>query len=442
MSEGERNDAATLIATDPAFTALEASGAPILAMAGEPLRVVYANVSAEAVFGQDPSARLLQGEPGAGRLLEMIDGVRHGAAPRLERVPIAFGDTIRTVTILCRQLSDGDDGTYFVIAALGLRAVASSSTMDGPSHSTFRPPPMEPATAARKRQEAAVLETPVSLADNSNIDSAVLDLRARLAERHGDLAPRFLWKTDAAGRFVDVTHVLGDVVGQKYSDLLGLDVEEASKALGLGSVFAAALASRKSWSGVEVHWPIEEPPASAPTTLGALPIHDAARRFIGFQGYGVLRLSRAEPRATVTAPKHEEKASIVVESKSRTAAVRESAPLEDGFPGANVVALRPACPTPQREATESGDVLSPQEQIAFDEIARTLTSCGVSAPTPPGSARDLIDQVGRAMGGTPAMPVFAEAAPLLQWAALIDVLPVAGTSGAGRECALRQPYVA
>ena len=425
MSEEECNDAATLIATDPAFTALEASGAPIIAMRGEPLRVVYANASAKAVFGEDPGARLLHGEPGADRLLETIEGVRHGAAPRLERLPIAFGDNIRTVTILCRQLSDADDGTCFVIAALGLRAVTPPSTLNGAPHSTFRPTPAEPATATRKRREVAVFEPPASPADNSNFDSVALDLRARLAERHGDLAPRFLWKTDAAGRFVDVTHVLGDVVGQKYADLLGLDVEEASRVLRLGPVFAAALASRKSWSGVEVDWPIEEPPASAPTTLGALPIHDAARRFIGFQGYGVLRLSRAEPRATVAPPKNEEKVSTVVESKSRTTPVRESAPSEDGFPGANVVALRPTCPTPQREATESGDVLSPQEQIAFDEIARTLTACGVSAPTPPGSARDLIDQVGRAMGSTPAVPVFTEAAPLLQWAALIDVLPMA-----------------
>jgi len=43
------------------FTALEASGAPIIAMMGEPLRVSYANASARAVFGDDPGLRLLSG---------------------------------------------------------------------------------------------------------------------------------------------------------------------------------------------------------------------------------------------------------------------------------------------------------------------------------------------------------------------------------------------
>jgi len=57
----ERKSAGALISADPAFTALEASGAPIIAMMGEPLRVSYANASARAVFGDDPGLRLLSG---------------------------------------------------------------------------------------------------------------------------------------------------------------------------------------------------------------------------------------------------------------------------------------------------------------------------------------------------------------------------------------------
>ena len=302
MFEDERNSTAALIAADPAFTSLEASGAPILAVMGTPERVVYANAAAMAVFGADPAARLLTG--GERGLAAAIDRLRGSGAPRLERLSIDLGAGVQTITILCRRLFESDDAPCFAVAALGLRADDAA--------------PPEPAPDARPEPPAAKAE------GETPADTALSELRARLAERHGEAAPRFLWKTDAAGRFVDVTHVLGDVVGARYADLLGRGVEETSEEMGLGPAFAAALATRKSWSGVAVDWPVEDPACRVPTTLGALPIYDTGRGFSGFQGFGVLRLSQATPTAMPhAAPEIAAPVTVETEAELQTPPTRE-----------------------------------------------------------------------------------------------------------------------
>ena len=386
MFEDERNSTAALIAADPAFTSLEASGAPILAVMGTPPRVVYANAAAAAVFGADPAARLLTG--GERGLAAAIDRLRGSGAPRLERLSIDLGAGVQTITILCRRLFESDDAPCFAVAALGLRADDAA--------------PREPAP-----------DVPKIEAEETPADPALAELRARLAERHGEAAPRFLWKTDAAGRFVDVTHVLADVVGARYADLLGRGVEEMAEEMGLGPAFAAALATRKSWSGVVVDWPVEDPACHVPTTLGALPIYDAERGFAGFQGFGVLRLSQATPTAMPdAAPEITQPETVEMEAEPQT-----PPPREPKFSNANVVPLRPAA------APEPASALTPVEQNAFDEIGRALVESAE-----PGDARDLLGQVtraievARAIENPPAADAVDDAASRAM--AMVDLLPV------------------
>jgi len=410
MFEDERKSTAALIAADPAFTSLEASGAPILAVIGTPPSVVYANAAATAVFGPDPAALLLaDGPTGERGLTAALDRLRGSAAPRLERLSIDLGSGVQTITILCRRLFESDDASCFVVAALGLRADAAPRET-----AAQKPAPQEPAPQEPQAETEAPKATGQS---GEKLDLAREALRMLLAERHGDAAPRFLWKTDAAGRFVDVTHPLGDVVGAKYADLLGRSVEEAAKAMGLGPAFAAALATRKSWSGVCVDWPVEEPACRVPTTLGGLPICDAQRGFLGFQGFGVLRLSQAEPDVSALAPEADapEPAQAAAPEADNVVVLPEvnkveaESPPEPEFSGAkNVVALRPG------PAHEPAAALSPVEQNAFDEIARAL---GDSAE--PSGARDLLGHVARAIEGPPVADDAASRAM-----ALVEVLPV------------------
>ncbi len=400
ISLDERRSAAALVSADPAFAALEVSGAPIVVVAGDPLRVVHVNVSAQAVFGEDADAlgdRLLRGdEAGARRLVELIESVRHGSAPRLERLRFSFGSIAQTVTILCRRLAGPNGPSYFVIAALGVR----------PAPAVEPPPPAltelagaetptlakvqdldKPATEDAARPEPEPAPTPTLAAATDDSDEPTRKLRARLAARFGALAPRFVWRTDAAGRFTLVTHVLADVAGKANADILGREVADIARMLSLGDAFPHAMVARKSWSGVDVDWPLDETGARAPITLGALPIFDQARRFAGFQGFGVLQLSRATilptPAASEAAPAPHEPQT----------APQECAGGQD-YTGDNVVPLRPLNNSATRDgetdraASDAG--LTPPEQTAFEEIARALGG-DVAQTIDPSSQDDAMD---------------------------------------------------
>jgi PAS domain S-box-containing protein len=406
-SVGEGETAARRIAADPAFAALQASGAPIVAAAGDPPRVVHLNESAAAVFGVDARAlteRLFaDGQPCAGRLRELVESVRHGAAPRLERLRVAFGDEMRTVTVLCRTLRGADGPSCFVVAALGVRGEApprSEATETAPSpggeetvatadegRAVEAPAPSEPPReGAAATESPPVVEAPV---ETTATDDGVNALRERLASRHGARLPRFLWKTDAQDRFVDVTQVLADVVGDDPADLIGRDVAEISRAFGLGDALVRAVASRKTWSGVEVEWPLEYAGERTPAVLCGFPVFDAEKRFAGYQGSGQIHLSRAFIRADAEAVK--------IGGQSQHAE-----PASPAVPAGNVVPLRPPTSvarvadldgaepeSPGDDAPAGGaEALTPAEKSAFDEIAQTLAV---------GAARALQEHLGRAV---------------------------------------------
>ncbi|PWB89628.1 two-component sensor histidine kinase [Methylocystis sp. MitZ-2018] len=333
--------AAACVAADPVFSALDASGAPIVAAGGDPLRIAFLNESARAVFGEDAGAlaeRLFRGDdPGPRRLAELVGDMRCRPGLRLERLRFRVSGLAQTITFLCRSFA-ADSGDFFVIAALGVRA-------DSPAQ--------EPRSA------------------EARVSDETTALRRSLAARHGARSPRFLWKTDAAGRFTDVSHGLADVVGEKAADVLGRSVQDASQALALDAAFARAVASRRAWSGVEVEWPFEGDAGCVPTTLGARQMTDSAGRFLGYQGYGVLRINRAraaDPTAATGAGSNAE---------------------ENAFEPSldNVVMLRP----PASERVDVGEALSSSERLAFDEIARALTEGDLVIPAAEAAAPSELD---------------------------------------------------
>ena len=337
--------AADRIGADAAFSALDASGAPVFAATIEPPKIVYLNASARAAFGgaEAAGAALFDtSRPGGSRLVDLAETMLgEGAAPgpRIERIELLVGGTPHQVAVLCRRMSDARGPSIFVFSGLGLRGAA-----DGRG-STFSAPP----------------------------DPAALALRGRLVARCGGETARFLWKTDANGRFIACSSPITEPVEPESDPVLGRTAAEIAQAHGLDPAFVAAFgretgtAHETSWRDVAVDWPLFDATGRVigliPATLGALRLERADRTFAGYNGYGVLRLDAVRALAAPATPVAGEAAS-------------------DAFDAANVVRLRPPSPVrdaltpePMAEAPatdESAAALTPTERSAFDEIGRTL----------------------------------------------------------------------
>ena len=316
--------AAACVAADPVFSALDASGAPIIAAGGDPLRIAFLN---------DPPAR------------------------SLAKTPAGSPNGYFAATIRGRDAWPSWSATCAAAQVFALSGCAFVFRAAANGHFSLPQPRRGKRRLFRYRgawrSRGFASSGPRAGAAEARVSDETAALRRSLAARHGARSPRFLWKTDAAGRFTDVTHTLADVVGEKAADILGRSVQDATQALTLDAAFARAVASRRAWSGVEVEWPLEGEAGCVPTTLGARQMTDSAGRFLGYQGYGVLHINRAraaEPAAaTASDSSFEEKA------------------FEPSLD--NVVMLR----APASTRVDVGEALSSSERLAFDEIARALT---------------------------------------------------------------------
>lgn len=295
--------AASSIAADPAFAALESSGVPLVVAAGDPPRVVHVNEAALLRFGADLDGLTRDlfesDEPGARRLRELAASMRESEGPKLERLRLRLGEAAQATVTLCRRLP-ADGRSFFVCAALGtLPAPAESSAANGA---------VRPASLRRAR---------------------------------------FLWRTDADGRFAETGPALSEAVGREYSNLAGRAFTELARGWRLDSSgrLGEALNARRSWSGVEVSWPMETGNARVPIALGAFPIFGDAGEFRGFRGYGVIRLDRVEKDT----PSPSSAKIVPLRTPPRA--------------GASAAGGQPRAPE---------ESLSQSEKTAFDEIARAL----------------------------------------------------------------------
>ena len=192
--------------------------------------------------------------------------------------------------------------------------------------------------------------------------AATLALRAQLGAKHSASTLRFLWKTDAMGRIIDISTVLEAITAVPVTLMLGRDLSDMTDEATADAPLRLALSSKDSWSGIRVAWRMSSLTARLPTTLGAFPIIDALKRFNGYSGYGLLHLSQA----------------YVVEDNRSLSEVRQKhlTIKNREFLAENVVSLRPSSVIQRHEkrASLSQPSLSEMELLTFDEIARALAN--------------------------------------------------------------------
>ena len=106
---------------------------------------------------------------------------------------------------------------------------------------------------------------------------------------------RFVWRTDAEGKFSHISPEFSRAVGAEAADIVGRRFEDVADVLGLDPAgeIAGLLARRDTWSGRSVLWPIAGTDLKIPVDLAALPVYDRARTFEGFRGFGVARTGDA-----------------------------------------------------------------------------------------------------------------------------------------------------
>jgi PAS domain S-box-containing protein len=162
---------------------------------------------------------------------------------------------------------------------------------------------------------------------------------------------RFVWQMDVASRFTIDSEQFAKLIGPKTTALLGRPWAEIAADLKLdpkGEV-ARALASRNTWSGIVVPWPVNGAADRLPVEMSGLPVFDRERQFAGYRGFGVCRdLDRLA--AHTSRPVAE-----AITAQMATAQIATANVLP--FP-----AVKPAEPA-----------LSPVEQSAFQEIGRELS---------------------------------------------------------------------
>jgi PAS domain S-box-containing protein len=222
---------------------------------------------------------------------------------------------------------------------------------------------------------------------------------------------RFVWRTDAEGRFSQISADFAAAVGAEAADVVGRGFQDVARVLGLDPTgdIAGLMARRDTWSGRTVSWPVAGAELTIPVDLAALPVYDRNRNFEGFRGFGVARTDSPSPdpqaigialaaglripeplppEETITqdTPGPGDSADEPDVSEAADAAGEET--LSDPFKGEKpaltvtpaqdrrytdkIIRLAEHRPSPQERPAGSEKSLSSGERIAFQQIAERL----------------------------------------------------------------------
>ena len=152
-----------------------------------------------------------------------------------------------------------------------------------------------------KETKLRIVETPSdTVTDDDGSDQANDDLSGASDDFTFDKqkrAVRFVWKTDAAGIFTEISPELGEAIGPNAADILGRRFADVALVFNLNpsEEIIDLIRRRDTWSGKTVMWPVQGTDLSVPVDLAALPTYTRDRLFDGYRGFGIARLQEAAP---------------------------------------------------------------------------------------------------------------------------------------------------
>jgi len=192
-----------------------------------------------------------------------------------------------------------DDGVTLMLTLAPEAADATpfaSSSDAAPVPEIEKQTGVSPASEDAAKIELQTAGTPPAPPDAASADSpapaaeaAAPVVESSAPERRHPL--RFVWQMDEHGVFTLVSDEFIELVGPTTAAMLGrpwLDIA-ADPALDPEQRVARAVASKDTWSGVIVHWPVDGSVERLAVELSGLPVFDRERVFRGYRGFGVCR---------------------------------------------------------------------------------------------------------------------------------------------------------
>src|SRR3954451_14763026 len=155
------------------------------------------------------------------------------------------------------------------------------------------------------------------------------------------------------------------LIRQRTAAALHLPWGDMAAALGLdpeGQV-ARAFASRETWSGITVAFPVDGTNTRLAVELSGLPVFDRDRNFRGYRGFGICRDVGRITQLTQT-----HRAGPPAAARVEPPVFRDDRPAPAPVPPVNVV------PFPATAPAEGVPTLTPVERSAFSELATRLTA--------------------------------------------------------------------
>ena len=262
----------------------------------------------------DGSAVLVVATEPAGPQLSLSERIGRTVAARRVRTLVAFAadGTLLYATDAARSRLAGAS----TLAELGIGRIAAQALAAGSASGTTS---FGPVTVDRLDRDAAavlvadfgaqpndVRSAETTAAETEPVASASVEPAAavaptvpRLMPGHGHDEPaterrhplRFVWQMDADGRFVVGSDEFVELMGPRTTAAFGRLWSEIAAELKLDpeNQIARAVASRETWSGVVVSWPVDDGGERLPMELSGLPVFDRDRGFRGYRGFGVCR---------------------------------------------------------------------------------------------------------------------------------------------------------